>query len=107
MSNFDSDALTCHLALFPTKNRPNSAKSNRIFPGKETGDRTLILTYLDSPMAEVFPSKYTFFRFRPSSGGNGRTNLQKCKLWVRPFSIKTRILQKTFKQCFRLLKVKI
>ena len=31
------------------------AKSNRIFPGKERGKRALMLTYLDSPMAEVFP----------------------------------------------------
>ena len=54
MSNFDSDSLNSDLALFPAKNSPNSTKSNRIFSGRERGDRTLILTYLDSPMAEVF-----------------------------------------------------
>ena len=38
MSNFDSDPLTCDPALFPAKNSPNSAKNNRISPGKGTGE---------------------------------------------------------------------
>ena len=38
---------------------------------------------------------FFFFRFQPSSGGSGVSKLDlKCKLWMRPFSIKTRILQK-------------
>ena len=53
---------------------------------------------------KYFRTTAYFFRFRPSSGGNGRSKLdQKCKLSVRPFSIKTRIIQKIFKQCFCLL----
>ena len=55
MPNFDSDPLTCDPVLFSAKNSPNSAKSNHIFPGKGRGDRALILTYLNSPMAEIFP----------------------------------------------------
>ena len=39
----------------------NIAKTNRIFPGKEGGDKPLILTYLDSLMAEVFPQYCLFF----------------------------------------------
>ena len=38
-----------------SKNNPNIAKSNCFFPGKGREDRALILTYLDSPIAEVFP----------------------------------------------------
>ena len=56
LSNFDSDSLTCDPALFPIKNSPNMVKGNRIFPGKGRGDNTLILTDLDSPMAEGFPN---------------------------------------------------
>ena len=55
LSNFDSNPLIWDPTLFPRKNNPNIAKSNRIFPGKGREDRPLILTYLDSPMAEVFP----------------------------------------------------
>ena len=51
MSNFDSDLLTFDSALLLTKSYPNSAESNRIFPGKGRGDRALVLAYLDSPMA--------------------------------------------------------
>ena len=54
-SNLDSNPLICDPILFLGKNSPNIAKNNRIFPGKRGGDRVLILTYLDSPMAEVFP----------------------------------------------------
>ena len=38
MSNFDSNPLTCDPAVFLDKNILNSAKSNRIFPGKGRGD---------------------------------------------------------------------
>ena len=54
-SNFDSSPFTCDPVLFPGKNSPSIAKSNRIFPGKGRGDKALILTDLDSPTAEVFP----------------------------------------------------
>ena len=55
LSNFDSNPLICDSILFPGKNGPNIAKSNHAFPGKGRVDRALILTYLDSPMAEVYP----------------------------------------------------
>ena len=55
LSNFDSTPLTCDPVLFPGKNIPNIAKSNRFFPGKGRDDKDFILTYLDSSMAEVFP----------------------------------------------------
>ena len=54
MSNFDSDAFTCDPVQFLGKNSPNSARSNSIFPGKERRNRALILTDLDSSMAEIF-----------------------------------------------------
>ena len=53
--DFNFNHLICDTLPFPGKNSPNIAKSNRAFPGKEGRDRALILTYLDSPMAEVFP----------------------------------------------------
>ena len=53
LSNFDFNSLICVPTLFPGKNIPNTAKSNRVFPGKGIRDRALILTRLDSPMAEV------------------------------------------------------
>ena len=53
MSNFNSDHLTCDLALFPAQNSPNSAKSNCIFPRKGRGERALTLTY--------FSNKYIYF----------------------------------------------
>ena len=59
LSNLDSNHLNC--ALFPGKNSPNIAKSNRIFPGKGRGDKSLILSYLDSSMAEVYPHCCLFF----------------------------------------------
>ena len=61
MSNFDSGPLTCDAVLFPAKNNPNSAKSNRISPGKGRGNGALILTYLDSPIAEDFYYSCLFF----------------------------------------------
>ena len=51
---FGSNPLTCDSALFPGKISPYS---NRIFPGKRRGDKALILTYLDSPMADVLQRK--------------------------------------------------
>ena len=89
LSNFDSDPLNCDLALFPAKNNTNRAKSNRIFPRIKEEDRNLILTYLNSLMAEVFPSM-------PSLGGNRRSKLQKCKLWVLPLFHKNTIPSKKF-----------
>ena len=54
LSNFGSNPLICDATLFPGKNSPNIAKSNSVFPGKGRGDRALILTYLDSSLAEAF-----------------------------------------------------
>ena len=56
LTNFDYNPLICHPTLFPGKNSPNIAKSDRIFPGKRKEDRALILTYLNNPMDEVFSS---------------------------------------------------
>ena len=89
MLDFDSDPLTFDHALIFTKKRWKSAKSNPIFHWKGTKDRVLILTYLDSMMAEFFSSFFYFPQFRPSSGGNRGSKLdQKCKLWVSPVSVK-------------------
>ena len=60
MSYSDFNPLTCDPFFFLAKNSTNSAKSNRIFPRKERGDRASILTYLDSQMVEVFPQFYLF-----------------------------------------------
>ena len=38
-----------------SKISPNNEKSNRIFPGMGRGDRDLILAYLDSLLADIFP----------------------------------------------------
>ena len=63
--------LICDPTLFPGKNSPNIAKSNRVSPGKGRGDRTWILTYLDSSRAEVLPhiclsfSILVIFRWKP------------------------------------------
>ena len=99
VSNFDSDPLTCDPALSLARNSPNSAKSNRIFSRKERGDKTLILTYLDSPMPEIFVSKYITFSIYVIFSENRRSKLQKCKLWVQ-----NRILQKYLEQSLCLLK---
>ena len=56
---------------------------------------SLILRYLDSPMAKVF---------RLSSGRNGESKLdQKCKLWVSPVSAYIWIFQRSLKHTFSLL----
>ena len=76
LSNFDSTLLTCDPALFPGKNIPNIAPSNRIFPGKGRRDKNFILTYLD---LKFFRTTAYFFRFWPFSGGKERSKLdQKC-----------------------------
>ena len=46
--------FVCDPTLFPGKISPNISNSNCVFPGKGRGDRALILTYLNSPMAKVF-----------------------------------------------------
>ena len=61
-SNVDSNHLTCDLDLFPGNNKTNIAKSNLVFPGKGRGDKALIVTCLDSPMAVDSPY-YLFFFF--------------------------------------------
>ena len=61
MSDFDSKRLICDPTLLPGKNSPNIANNNRVFPGKRRGDRALILTYLDSPVAEVFTHYWLSF----------------------------------------------
>ena len=105
MSNFDLNPLTSDLTLFPVKNSPNSAKSNHIFTGKERGDRNLLLTFLDSPMAEVFLVSIYIFRFRSSSGENWRLELQKCKLWSASLFHKTSNLSKVIQTSFLSVRV--
>ena len=61
LPNFDFKSLIFDPTLFPGKNSRNIAKSNRAFSAKGRGDRSLILKYLDNPMAEVFPHYYLFF----------------------------------------------
>ena len=46
--------LRVTMLCFLPKIVPNSAKSDRIFSSKGRGDRTLILTYLDSWMVKLF-----------------------------------------------------
>ena len=55
MSIFDSNPLICHPNLSPGKNSPNIANSSRVFLGKGRRDKALVLAYLGSPIAEVFP----------------------------------------------------
>ena len=101
LSNFNSNPLNCDPTLFPGKNSPNIAN---IFSGKGRGDTALILTYLNSPMAEVFPHYSFLFPISAIFKGiRGVKVAPKVQSWVRPFSIKTQILQKIFKQCFCLL----
>ena len=70
LSNLDSFPLIYDPNLFPGKNSQDIAKSIRTFPGKGRGNRALIFTYLDSPMAEVFPY-YCFFDFDHLQGETG------------------------------------
>ena len=65
--------------FLPEKNSSNIAKSNRVFPGKGRGDRALILKYLDSPMAKVFPHYCLFFfYFGHLPGKTGVQSWNKC-----------------------------
>ena len=61
LTSLDSNTLICDPTLFPGKNSPNIAKSNRVFPGKKKEDRALILTYLNSPVADAV--LHIFFDF--------------------------------------------
>ena len=45
----------CDPILFPGQHSPNISNNNRVFSGKGREDRAFILTFLDGPMAEVFP----------------------------------------------------
>ena len=56
MLDFNSNPLTCKTAPFS-----KSEKTNRVFAGKGRGGRTLVLAYLDSPMAKVLPHIYLVF----------------------------------------------
>ena len=108
MSNFDSHPLIYDTTLFPDKNSPNIANSNRIFPGERRGDTALILTYLDSPIAEVFPHCYLSFSilaiFR-------ETRVVKVGLKVQTlgpfFFYESSNPSNFFKQCFCLLEYKL
>ena len=61
LPSFDITSLTCDPTVFPGKIIPNIAKNNRIFPGKERGDKDFILTNLNSSMAEFFLHYCLFF----------------------------------------------
>ena len=99
LTNFDSDPLICDPTLFPGKNCPNIAKNNRVFLGKGKEDRALILTYLNSPMAEVF--LHYSLSFSISAIFKGKRVIKggpKVRTWM-----KTRILQIFLEECFCLL----
>ena len=97
-SKFDPSPLTCDPTTFTDKNSPNIAKSNRIFPEKESEDKALILTYQDRQTAESFAYLCLFFSILAIFRGKQKVNVK-----LRPFSIKAQILQKIFKQTFCLL----
>ena len=46
----------CEYALFPAKNNPNSAKSNRIFPGKGRGDNCVKIVCIRNYSGPHFPA---------------------------------------------------
>ena len=54
LSNFDSNPLIYDPTLFPGKSNLNIAESNCVLPGNGKGDSALVLTHLNSLMAEVF-----------------------------------------------------
>ena len=62
MSDFDYDPLICNPALFPVKNSPKSANSNRIFPGIRRKDQVSILPCTDIPKKILFFSILAIFR---------------------------------------------
>ena len=71
LSNCDSNPLICDPVLFPGKNSPNIAKSNRAFPGNVKGDRALVLTRLNCLMAEGFSTTAYIFQFSHLHGETG------------------------------------
>ena len=101
LSNFDSNLLICDSTLFPGKNIPNIAKRNRVFPGKGRGDRALILTYLDSPMAEGFLLYCLSFSISAIFREKQVVKVgQEWKFWVCLFFVETQILHIFFKRYF-------
>ena len=104
LSNFDSNPLTCDPALFPVKNIPNIAKSNRIFPEKGRADKNFILTYLDSSVAEVFPKYCLFFSILATFRRKRGVRVGPKVVTLGPFLFhKYSDPSKVFKQCFCLL----
>ena len=89
--------------LFLAKNSQNRAKSNRIFPEKSRRDRTLILQYLDSPMAKFCPLRIKFFRFWPPSQSKMGSKLG--KNWKRVQTLVTCSFRKNlnFPKFFEML----
>ena len=63
--------------LNDSKNRTNVEKSNSVLPGKGRDDRALLLTYLDSPMAEGFPHYCLDFDFGHLHGETGGQSMSK------------------------------
>ena len=74
--------MTCDPILFPAKNSSNIAKINRIFPGKRRRDKALILTYLDSPMVEVFPHYWLSFSILAYLQGE-----TECQSWTKTLGL--------------------
>ena len=102
--NFDSNPLVCDPILFPGSNSPSIAKSKVIvfFHRKGRGDKTTILTYLDSPVPEVFPYYYFPFSILVIFRRKRMVQVldQNCKLWVQIFFMKTWILQVFYQTMF-------
>ena len=76
LSNFDSNPLIFDNTLFPGKNSPNIAKSNRVFPGK---GRRKIFGYPNcwnfSPLLLIY---FDFGHLHGDMGGQSWTkNMQK------------------------------
>ena len=87
-----------------SENTPNIAKINRVFSGKGRGDRALILTYLDSPVAVVFPHYWISFSISVIFRGKRVVKVgPKVQTLGRFFFMKIQILRIFFKQCFCLL----
>ena len=103
MSNFDSDPLICDSSLLPAKNIPDSAKSNLVFLERREEIEPWFWHIWIYQWLKFFKENiYIFFVFWFRLF-QGEEEGQKDKPWVCPFSIKTRIFQKFFKQCFCLL----
>ena len=104
--NFDSKPLACDPALFPAKNSPNIAKSNRISPGKGRGDTVLIFTYLDRPMTEVFWHYYLFISISAILRGKRRVKVGPKVLTLGPsFFHKNSNPSKNFRAMFLFARV--